>query len=379
MNDSNTHIVFAGGGTAGHLIPGLAVAEFLARTAQSPKMTFAFSGKPLETRLVGSAGFPYVVVPSKPMPRRALETLGFLTSSFSGYRAASKFLQQNRVSLVVGLGGYASVPMARAAIRHHIPLILLEQNAVPGRATRWLASGAAAICVAFDEVIEKLPDPAIVRVTGNPIRSPFTAATPLTGSARSARSARNRQLLVLGGSNGSRTLNEQVPRAIYKSRTALKGWNIVHQTGERNAGAVRELYRKFGVNATISTFFDDVPRLLTDTDLVVSRAGGTTIAELTAMGIPAILVPYEKASDNHQFFNAQVIHNAGAATLIDARTVKRRLDDQLAETISHLARHEMLRARMATQARGLAHPTAARAVARTIRETLRSRQLSQVA
>lgn len=376
MNDPTTHIVFAGGGTAGHLIPGLAVAEFLARSAQPPKMTFAFSGKPLETRLVGSAGFPHVVVPSKPMPRNAVEALGFLTSSFSGYRAAAKFLQQNRVSLVVGLGGYASVPMARAAIRHHVPLILLEQNAVPGRATRWLASGASAICVAFEEVIAKLPDPGIVRVTGNPIRSPFLAVPQ---SKSSARPARGRQLLVLGGSNGSRTLNEQVPRAVYKARGPLADWKIVHQTGERNASAVRELYRKFGVSATVSTFFDDVPRLLANTDLVVSRAGGTTIAELTAMGIPAILVPYEKAADNHQFFNAQVIHNAGAATLIDPRSSERRLDDQLADAISHLARHDTLRARMAVRARELAHPTAARAVARTIRETLRRRQLTQVA
>jgi UDP-N-acetylglucosamine--N-acetylmuramyl-(pentapeptide) pyrophosphoryl-undecaprenol N-acetylglucosamine transferase len=376
MNDPNAHIVFAGGGTAGHLIPGLAVAEFLARSAQPPKITFAFSGKPLETRLVTSAGFPHVVVPSKPMPRSAVEALGFLTSSISGYRAASRFLEQNRVSLVVGLGGYASVPMARAALRRGIPLILLEQNAIPGRATRWLASGASAICVAFEDVIGKLPDPSIIRVTGNPIRAPFVAVPKLNAAVRNARS---RQLLILGGSNGSRTLNEQVPRAIYKTRSALANWKIVHQTGDRNAGTVRELYRKFGVQATVSTFFDDIPRLLAGTDLVVSRAGGTTLAELAAMSIPAVLVPYEKAAENHQYFNAKVVHDAGAAALIDPSTVGRRLDDQLAETLSHLARHEALRERMAEQARELARPTAARAVVRTIRETLRSRQLAQVA
>jgi UDP-N-acetylglucosamine--N-acetylmuramyl-(pentapeptide) pyrophosphoryl-undecaprenol N-acetylglucosamine transferase len=376
MNDPNLHIVFAGGGTAGHLIPGLAVAEFLARSAQPPKITFAFSGKPLETRLVTSAGFPHVVVPSKPMPRSAVEALGFLTSSFTGYRAASKFLEQNRVSLVVGLGGYASVPMARAAIRRGIPLILLEQNAVPGRATRWLASGASAICVSFEEAIDKLPDPSIVRVTGNPIRGPFVVPMqPKTATANGI----SRQLLVLGGSNGSRTLNEQVPKAIYKAQSALSNWKIVHQTGDRNAGVVRELYRKFGVHATVSTFFDDVPRLLANTDLAISRAGGTTLAELAAMSIPAVLVPYEKAADNHQFFNAKVQHEAGAAALIDPRNVDRRLDDQLADTISHLARHHALRIRMAERAREIARPTAARAVVRTIRETLRSRQLTQVA
>jgi UDP-N-acetylglucosamine--N-acetylmuramyl-(pentapeptide) pyrophosphoryl-undecaprenol N-acetylglucosamine transferase len=357
----------------------LAVAEFLSGGLTPLRITFANAGKPLETRLVSAAGYEQVTIPSRPMPQSAREAIGFLTTSFSGYRAASKFLQTERVSLVVGLGGYASVSMARAAARRNIPLVLLEQNSIPGRATRWLASSAAAVCVAFDEVAEQLADPTNVRLTGNPVRRPFAKATVDLTTRFDRTTDRVRQLLVIGGSGGSRTLNEQVPRALYKARGAMQGWQIVHQTGDRNAAAVRELYHRFGMNAVVSTFFDDVPRLLSETDLAISRAGGTSLAELATMGVPSILVPYEKSTDNHQRANADVFQAIGGAVVIDPRDVTSRLDDRLAESVSHLVRHTELRRRMAEAMREQARPKAARAVARTIREVLRSRQLARVA
>lgn len=378
MSSSIPHIVFAGGGTAGHLFPGLAVAEQLNRAVPKPRITFAGTGKDLEMRLAAAAGFDYVTIPSRPMPRSAAEAIGFLTTSFSGYRTAARFVHSQRVSLVVGLGGYASVPVARAAVRRHIPLVLLEQNAIPGRATRWLATSADAACVAFEQAEQSLRDKTEVRITGNPVRRAFHETSDWQ-QRFDFNSGRTRQLLVMGGSGGSRTLNEQVPRALYKARAAIHGWRIVHQTGDRNATAVRELYAKFGLSPTISTFFDDVPRLLAETDLAISRAGGTTLAELAAVAVPTILVPYEKAADNHQRLNAEVFHAAGAVELIDPRDVPGRLDDRLAESIARLSSHPHRTRRMAEAIHEFARPNAARAVVRTIRDVLRSRQLASVA
>ena len=188
MRTRNDHIVFAGGGTAGHLFPGLAVAEQLRRYAPEVRVTFVGTGKPFETRYAKRAGFDYVALPCQPFPRKARETLRFLTDNFAGYYVARKFLREQDVSLVVGLGGYASVPAVRAAARLQIRHLLLEQNAVPGRATRWLAPTAALVCSAFEDIRPYLRATCRVRVTGNPLRREFVDGR--IAVARAARSTR---------------------------------------------------------------------------------------------------------------------------------------------------------------------------------------------
>ena len=143
------HIVFAGGGTGGHLFPGLAVAEKLSANRPGVRITFAGTGKPLERRHVAAAGFDYVSLPSRPLPRRASEAISFVVENVAGYFAAGRLLDEENVAGVVGLGGYASVPMGRAAARRRLPLVLLEQNVVPGKANRWLSRFASLVCTSF--------------------------------------------------------------------------------------------------------------------------------------------------------------------------------------------------------------------------------------
>ncbi len=145
------HIVFTGGGTAGHLFPGLAVARKLAAGRPGVRITFAGAGKPLERELVDAAGFDYLPLSSRPLPRRAREALSFVVENMAGYFAAGRFLDEEQVAGVVGLGGYASVPLGRAAARRRLPLVLLEQNAVLGRANRWLSRFAGLLCTSFPE------------------------------------------------------------------------------------------------------------------------------------------------------------------------------------------------------------------------------------
>ena len=389
MNASSPHIVFAGGGTGGHLFPGLATAQQLIGMMPGARITFVGSGKVFERRHVAAAGFNYLALPCRPLPRRPREAVPFLLASMTGSLAARRLLREEDVAAVVGLGGYASVPMARAAYRCGAPLVLLEQNMVPGRATRWLARRASLVCMAWATArpsVWRCP----ARVTGTPIRPFMEAASPTTatgrravadtgvshsfrreGSTEEVRAERNeRLLLILGGSGGAQSLNENVPRALHNIRSRLAGWRIVHQSGERGLDATRALYGKLALDATVVDFTAEMPGMLTRTDLTVCRAGGTTLAELSAAGVPAVLLPYPHAADDHQRHNAAAFARAGGAVLLDEREVPGRLDDHLAQAISPLLAHGEQRRRMSAAMRSFARPDAAREVAAMILELL---------
>ena len=282
-------------------------------------------------------------------------------------------LREQSVALVVGLGGYASVPAARAASRAGIPLVLLEQNAVPGRATRWLAPAAELICSAFEGIQSQLKSGSRVRVTGNPLRREFvelgTAARQLPDRLGS-----KRKLVVLGGSGGAQTLNEQAPLALYKAGEALRDWHIVHQTGQRDVARVGELYARLGITASVLPFVDNMPRLLRGCHLAISRAGGTTLAELAASGVPAILLPFPRALDDHQRKNAEVFVAAGAARLIDERQTDGRLDNRLASAVVELASDHAERYQMAQAIARLARPHATARIVRAITAIVAARR-----
>ena len=353
------HIVLTGGGTGGHLFPGLAVARQLVDKLPDVQITFVGSGKRFERDHVGREGFEYVAVPCRPLPRRARDAFSFFADNVAGYLAARSLLAEQQVAAVVGLGGFASVPTGRAAIRRRLPLILLEQNAVPGRATRWLARSASRVCVAFAAARSKLPGRAEIDVTGNPIR---------TGFPQTRGSSPNSSLLVLGGTNGARSLNENVPRALYKIRTKLGPRQILHQSGEPDLDATRQLYCKLGLAATVVPFIADMPEVLSGSHLAVCRAGGTTLAELAAAGLPAILLPYPHATDDHQRKNADVLSHAGGAITVDPRELPGRTDDHLAQTISQLLDNPAQWGRMSAAMVRMARPNAAADVAHIVLE-----------
>jgi UDP-N-acetylglucosamine--N-acetylmuramyl-(pentapeptide) pyrophosphoryl-undecaprenol N-acetylglucosamine transferase len=379
------HIVFSGGGTGGHLFPGFAVAERLAEEIAYLRVTFAGSGKPFEQKHVAAAGFEYLALPCRPLPRKAGEAVSFIVENLAGYFAARRYLKDERVDAVVGLGGYASVPMGRAAARTGTPLVLLEQNAVPGRATQWLAKKADLICTSFAETEEHLPGHCPVRCTGNPMRRDFLSGRysprPL-GEGPGVRAGslglrhcphpnplpvgegtHSRQLVVLGGSGGALAINENVPRALYRLRDQLTGWKIIHQTGESGCRATQSLYEKLAIDATVLPFLHDVPRQLQLADLVVCRAGGTTLAELAAVGAPAVLIPYPNAKNDHQRKNALFFAQAGAASIVEEPAAPGRLDDALVEKLQPLFSDAEKRREMSVAMARLARPQAAADVA----------------
>jgi UDP-N-acetylglucosamine--N-acetylmuramyl-(pentapeptide) pyrophosphoryl-undecaprenol N-acetylglucosamine transferase len=401
MKNNIVHIVFSGGGTGGHLFPGLAVAEQLSAMIPRVRITFCGGGKPLERQAVSNAGFEYFELPSRPLPHAPSEAVSFVVENLAGYLAARRFVREENVSAVVGLGGYVSVPMARAAGRRGVPLMLLEQNAVAGRATRWLARRAALICTAFPETAAGLRCHCPVRVTGNPIRFGFDRDTQVTLSTISVGAAEGgevregkipgfaphwalkcptrklprSQLLVLGGSGGARSLNENVPRALYKVRRQLADWYIVHQSGQADLDSTKTLYRKFDLPATVVPFIEDMPAMLSTTDLAVCRAGGTTLAELSVAGVPSVLLPYPHAVDDHQLANARAFSAGGGCVTIDEREISDRLDDRLADMLCFLLANEALRRRMSAAMHKSARPNAAQDVAELIWSIVSSRSV----
>ena len=354
-------IIFAGGGTGGHLFPGIAVAEALKARGVTAHVVFIGSSRPVEQQIVHRHGFEHVALPVESSAVMWRSPVRFANRLWKSARVARDLLPQSGASLVVGLGGFASVPVVWAARSCGVPMILLEQNAVPGRATSWLAPRADLTCLGFADAARRLPSRCRQLVTGNPVRGEISqlATSPPAGDE-------GRRLLVLGGSQGSAALNEAFLSCVEQHPHDFAGWKIVHQTGRRDVDAVRERYAKLKLDAEVEAFFDDLVAHYREASLAVARAGALTLSELACAGVPAILIPYRKAVRNHQRQNAYAFEHVGAA-----RIVRQWVDPSLTCTLLHdelktMLTNDSLRARMARAMRSLARPDAAALVAEQV-------------
>ena len=348
--------VFAGGGTGGHLAPGIAVAAELRHRKPGCRIRFVGSGRPIEARMLGPTGYELVSHDAPPLAQIKRRPLHFLTTHWRAIRDARRDFQADRPAAVIGLGGFASVPIVLAAQREDIPVLLLEQNVIPGRANRWLARRHP-ICVTFDETCEHLPRKATCHVTGNPLRKDILASkSPLASGERGSPT-----LLILGGSHGSRQVNESALDAIQSLREQLATWHIIHQTGPDGTDEARRVYSECNLSATVEPFFDNLPQLYTQTTLAISRAGATTLTELATAEIPSILIPYPLAADDHQTRNAECFATAGAAVLIDNPT---RTSEplNLTNALEELVTAPGRLSDMSAAAKSLAQPEATRVV-----------------
>jgi UDP-N-acetylglucosamine--N-acetylmuramyl-(pentapeptide) pyrophosphoryl-undecaprenol N-acetylglucosamine transferase len=347
-------MVVAGGGTGGHLFPGLAVAECVAG-ADAASVLFVGSAYGIEARVIPQTRFAFRPIPIRGLRGRgwrgALQLAAQLPAALvRAWRIVGAF----RADVVVGVGGYASVPVVVAAWLRRVPTVLLEQNAHPGMANRVLARLARRVCTTFAEAGAFFPADKVV-LTGNPVR-PFPAPAP---TARSGFT-----VLVFGGSQGAHRLTEAMADAAAALRDAVPGLRIIHQTGAADCDALRQRYASLAMAADVREFIDDMGAAYHAADLVVCRAGATTVAELTTLGKPAILVPYPFAADDHQRANASVLAARGAGILMLDRALS---GAGLAQTIIELARDRARLAAMGDAARALGVPDAAARVAATCR------------
>ncbi len=351
-------VVIAGGGTGGHLYPGIAVARELQSRQPDAVVSFAGTAQGIEARVIPREGFPLDVIRSsgvkgKSMAGRLRGALLLPLSLLDSWRV----LSARRPSLVVGVGGYSSGPVVMVAALRGMPTMLLEQNAVPGLTNRLLARVVKAAAVTFESTQAFFGAKAFV--SGNPVRPEFFhAAGPNQESARDDTTSVTR-VLVFGGSQGAHAINVAMVEAAPQLAAGRPPVRLTHQTGERDVEMVRTAYREAGVQGEVEPFLYDMGRRLADADLIVCRAGATTLAEITAAGKAAILIPLPTATDDHQRKNAESLVDAGAAELLLQHDAS---GEALASRVQALAADPARRRRLASVARGLAKPDAARVI-----------------
>ena len=349
-------VLIAGGGTGGHLYPGIAVARELMARVPDARVTFVGTAAGIEARVVPREGFELELIRSAGLKGKSLESVarGVGLLPMSGLDAW-QVITRRRPSVVVGVGGYSSGPVVALAAARGIPTLLMEQNAVPGLTNRMLAPVVNAAAVTYDEALRFFGSKAFV--SGNPVRPEFfegeqthdTQGLP-PGAVR---------VLVFGGSQGAHAINVAMVEAAPRLAAETPRVVLTHQTGERDLVLVRDGYTRAGLEARVEPFLYTMDREMKSADVIVSRAGATTLAELTAAGRPSILIPLPTATDDHQRKNAEALVRQGAAQMVEQRTLT---GDRLAAEILGLARDGERRRTMSQAARALARPDAAKVI-----------------
>ena len=344
-------ILVAAGGTGGHLYPGIAVADELVRRDPSVRVVFAGTPRGLESRIVPRAGYPLELLPILPLNGVGLgrTLLGVLALPW-GLLRALRLVLRLRPAAVLGVGGYAGGPVALVAALLGVRTVILEPNAKPGFTNRVLRPFVDAAACAWEDARVFYGGKGVR--TGNPVRGGFAALLAKTAGPL-------KTLLVFGGSQGSRILNEAVTEAL-PHLPGPERLRLVHQTGPAARDAVAAAYAQAGRDAEVVAYLDDMEVFFAAADLVVSRSGATTCAELQAAGKAAVLVPFARAADDHQRVNARAMEAKGAAVVVEERDLT---GESLARTISALLQDEARLAEMGRSARAMSRPDAASRVA----------------
>jgi UDP-N-acetylglucosamine--N-acetylmuramyl-(pentapeptide) pyrophosphoryl-undecaprenol N-acetylglucosamine transferase len=345
-------VVIAGGGTGGHLFPGIAVAEeFRARNA-GHQVLFVSRGNVFERAALERAGFPLETITIEGLKGRGVwNQLRVLCRLPGSILQSIGRLQAFRPDIVIGLGSYSAGPLVMAAWLLRIPVALCEQNVLPGITNRVLARLAERIFTSFDRT-EGGFDPKKVLWTGNPLRRQIVEAAGRTAPAEPF------CVLVIGGSQGAHRINTAMLAALGDLADPA-GFYFIHQTGSADEAAVAAAYQQSGAGARVQAFFDDMAAQYARAHLVVCRAGATTVAEISALGKAAVLIPYPHAADDHQQRNARRLVEAGAAEMIDEQELT---GERLAARIGFYASHPEARAGLARQAARLGKPDAAQRI-----------------
>jgi len=347
-------VMIMAGGTGGHVFPALAVAEEL--RARGCEVSWLGTPDSFESRTVPQHDIPLDTIAAHRLRGQGL--LGKLLAPLHLLRAmlqAGRVLRSRRPNVLLGMGGFASGPGGLVGRLLRLPLVIHEQNTVPGLTNRWLARIATLTLQAFPG---SFPESANARVCGNPVRAEIVAL-PDPQQRRQARADTPLRLLVVGGSLGAQALNELLPQALALLPAAQRP-QVLHQAGRGKYQATLQHYAEAGVEAEVREFLDDMPAAYSQADLVVCRSGALTVSELAAVGVAALLVPFPHAVDDHQTRNAQFLVDAGAARLIQ----QRELDPQrLAAVIEELCGSPRTLLQMAVAARAQARPDATSCVA----------------
>ncbi len=324
------NLVIAAGGTGGHLYPAIALAKEFQRRDPATSVLFVGTSRGIESRVVPHEGFPLRLITAKPL--MGIGRWGQVKAALAlpiGLWQAWRLLRAQRATLVIGVGGYTTPAVLTAAWLARVPRVILEPNSYPGLANKVLGPLADRVFLAF-EATSAFFQSHKVRVVGTPIRRAFFESD---GSRTSQKGEQAVHVLIFGGSQGAKAINGAMVSALSALGDLRERLLVTHQTGEADREEVANAYRERGFKADVQSYFFDMPMVLRSADLVIARAGAMTIAELTACGCPAVLVPLPQAIYNHQAKNAAVMEAAGAAVVIPQHELS---GEHLAATIREL-------------------------------------------
>lgn len=348
--------VFAGGGTGGHLFPGIAVAEELLRRDDQTRIVFTGSERGIEREIVRRHDYQHEALSVEPSTTLRRNPVRFLLRNWHARRQAAVLLDGLRPAVVIGLGGFASVPVVLAASTRRIPTLLLEQNIVPGRATRWLSGRASLIALSFDQLHGRLSARTPTSVTGNPVRRRIA---DLHRRPPSPHESSRPVLLILGGSQGAHAVNALAWRAVERLQRELSGWTIMHQTGTEQHADIAGRYEQLELQAETAPFFTDLAERYELASLAITRGGATSLAELAVVGIPSIIVPLPNSMGNHQFLNARFYQSHGAGRIVEQQNNMAVANESMRETLDELLTRADLRNSMRSAMQRLGKPNAA--------------------
>jgi UDP-N-acetylglucosamine--N-acetylmuramyl-(pentapeptide) pyrophosphoryl-undecaprenol N-acetylglucosamine transferase len=361
MCDSGRRVFLAGGGTGGHLYPGLAVAEALRLARPDTAIAFSTTRKAIDRHVLAAHDYPATPIAAEPFRPHPWTWPRLAASLARTWWQTWRRFRQFCPEVVVGLGGYGSFAPVRQAQRAGLATVVLNPDIVPGRANRRLGRRADLVACQFQETLQYFGPAA--RLTGCPVRPGLLRAGRRDGMAALGLDASRRTLLVTGASSGAQTVNRAV-LGMLRENGLPPSWQVLHLTGESDYETVAAAYQGLNVSAVVRPYLDDMGLAYAAADLAVARAGASTLAELLALGVPAVFLPYPFHRDRHQMRQARAVEMQGAAVV-----VRDRPDDpaatsrELAEAVEPLLRDEVRRATMRRDARRVARPDAAAAIA----------------
>ena len=359
-----SRIVISGGGTGGHIYPAIGIAKELIQLDAGTEVVFIGGADRLESTLVPQHGFRFLPISVAGFPRKLTwRWIPIVYKVCSGFARSLWLLKNLKPSVVVGTGGYVCGPVLFAAVLLSIPTVIQEQNAAPGLTNRILARWAKAIYLAFETASTHFPTEKAT-VVGNPIRRTVGAAERTVETYDSlGLDPERKTVFVMGGSQGAQAINQNVMDALDDLAPFDQQLQFVHQTGKVDYKAVKARYQKSSVRHLVQPYFDPIETIYGIADLMVCRAGGMTIAEITACGIPAIFIPLPTAAGDHQRLNAQAIAAAGGGVVLDQRTLT---GNKLAEEVIRIIDNPEEQQGMANQSRQLGNPHAGEEIAQSI-------------
>jgi UDP-N-acetylglucosamine--N-acetylmuramyl-(pentapeptide) pyrophosphoryl-undecaprenol N-acetylglucosamine transferase len=348
-------VIIAGGGTGGHLFPGLALAEEFKRRDNATEVVFVGTEHGIESKIIPREGYRIEFLRAEGfIGRSLLKKIKALVKSAIATFDAYRILKGVMPDLVIGVGGYASGALVLVATMRSVPTMIHEQNSVPGLTNKILGRVVKRICVTYHESLSGFPM-GRTYLTGNPIRLKILKGEREAACRLFSLEKDMFTVFIFGGSSGARSINRTMVDALNHLGDLKEKIQFLHQTGDKDFENIRDAYRKAGVKGTVAPFIYQMAEAYAAADVVISRAGATTLAEITALGKPAILIPYPYAAGRHQELNALKLREMGAAYVMFDSAMK---GETLAGSIRELYENERIRADMKKASTGLGRPDA---------------------